>query len=384
VICASFALASGISSCTGPLANPSDPPSLACMGCNDGVQFLNFWIQSPLLKSSLVNALSTECNKLPQQEALACVNTVTDGWALIIKSIFDFTVEICPSSALCCAVQPAVPASLSFVKDVAQMKAKSAGMCGLLDELTAIMPKIVTKMVSICDEMTGEAQVMCLKTFADSNATLIDMGDSFLRTIFNSIPFVNCPPSPALNVIAPIVTAFDPKCTACWDGINMINFLIKSPFIEGALKGLFQEACNELEQPLVAPCSNTLNSAFTMIIEDIQGFVGLTCPDALGPSCAKPPSRADVVTNTLLKRMLPTSKAAEGFMCEMFQPLYNSIPKTYTYFLKVCAQLPATSEAACTKFFKTQPEKVIEMLQFVVTGIVEKLFHTKCEFATSK
>lgn len=152
---------------------------------------------------------------------------------------------------------------------------------------------------------------------------------------------------------APIF-ADDIGCTACKDAVDMLDYLLESPFGKGDLEVLLKQLCAQFPDPYATNCNNTVDGFMDVIIKFITDMTAHIC-DGACPTASTIPEASNPCTST----------------CDVLNQAYTNGNPLYKVDA-ICDRLPGF-ETQCQEFFKSQPQAVTIFEKGVFKFLLAKL-----------
>jgi hypothetical protein len=338
-------------------------PGISCQACNDAVNLLNYLLKSPLVLSSIEELLYTECTKLPAPYGKFCNETIDGAFTQIVSFITDMDAHICTDTLHCTGSATAVRLPNDFQKNT---------VCQTVDQISAHLPQIVAQMSSVCTKLglPAQQQRICQQLFVADSAIVVRVAEKVLQTILTHVPLLHCQLTNTYERRGTNMNSVKSVgCEACKDAIDVLNTLLKSSLVEDGVQALLQEVCKALPSQYSSGCTQTV----TQFIGAIMNFITDMTPKICGLI-----SNCNAFT---LKAML----TKESSICEVFQEIYNELPKLLTDAEAICDQIPdANLSAGCHNFFKNDFADVLKMAQQVVQKLAGEIPFLHCTVSSTR
>jgi hypothetical protein len=338
-------------------------PVISCQACNDAVGLLNYLLKSPLVLSSVKELLFTECSKLPAPYGEYCNQTVDGAFTDIVNFITDMDSHICPDVLHCTGSVTAIRLPNDLEK---------ATVCQTLDQISANLPQFVAQLSSVCTKLglPVPQQRICQQLFVADSAIVVRMAEKVLQTIISHVPLLHCQLTNTYERRGTNMNSVkDVGCEACKDAINVLNTLLKSSLVEDGVQALLKEVCKALPSQYSSGCTQTVTQFIGAIMDFITDMTPHIC---------------DLISNCnalTLKAML----SKESSVCEVFQEIYNELPKLLTDAEAICDKIPdANLSTGCHDFFKNDFADVLKMAQQVVQKLAGEIPFLHCTVGSAR
>jgi len=150
------------------------------------------------------------------------------------------------------------------------------------------------------------------------------------------------------------------ECEACDDAIVVLDFLLKSPMVEGNLKVLLDGLCATLPKPYDKACTATVNDFMDIIVDFIVNMTKHICDSTCQKAAA--PLRGEHKQNMC------------AGACGVLNQVYNDMPNLAARTEAVCDRIPAAAlRVACHELFQKQSALVVRMGEQVVQWLATQL-----------
>jgi len=151
----------------------------------------------------------------------------------------------------------------------------------------------------------------------------------------------------------------DVACLACTDGVNVIDYLLGSPLVEGSLQKLLASLCTKLPDQYQKPCTTIVNGFMDKII----GFIVKESKHICDSTCKNTTSTANAARTDIC-----------GNVCMVLTKLYNEMPIIAKKAEAVCDEIPNAELAqSCHEIFQRESEKVVDMGRQIVVFIQHQI-----------